>query len=94
MIFELFYAADFFRTRNRHKKTHTLTHTQRSSLHSNHLNVCFLLLRRKGGKRMARGLVSVNERNDDGGSFLETATEERVAHVQPRSIEMFNFTKS
>jgi hypothetical protein len=30
---------------------------------------------------MARGLVSVNERNDDGGPFLETANEERLTHV-------------
>ncbi len=77
MIFELFCAVDFFRTRNRHKETHT----HRFSLHSNHLSVCFLLLRREGGKRMARGLVSVNERNDDGGPFLETANEERLTHV-------------
>ncbi len=32
---------------------------------------------------MARGLVSVNERSEDGGPFLETVNEERVAHVQP-----------
>jgi len=51
-------------------------------------------LRREGGKKMARGLVSVNERNDDGKPFLEIANEERVTHVQPRSIEMFNFTKN
>jgi nucleotide-sensitive chloride channel 1A len=35
------------------------------------------------GKRMARGLVTVNERSEDGGPFLETVNEERVAHVQP-----------
>jgi hypothetical protein len=29
---------------------------------------------------MARGLVSVNERSEDGGPFLGTANEERVAH--------------
>ncbi|CAK9256170.1 unnamed protein product [Sphagnum jensenii] len=32
---------------------------------------------------MARGLVSVNERSEDGGPFLETVNEERIAHVQP-----------
>jgi hypothetical protein len=47
-------------------------------------------LRREGGKKMARGLVSVNERSEDGGPFLETANEERVAHGQPRAIEMLD----
>ncbi len=37
---------------------------------------------------MARCLVFVNDRNEDARSFLETANEERVAHIQPRSIEM------
>ncbi len=90
MIFELFYASDFFCTRNRDTKRHTHIHTHMSSSHSNHLNVWFLLLKREGGKRMARGLVFVNDRNEDGGSFLETANEERVAHLQPRSIEMLD----
>jgi len=36
---------------------------------------------------MAKGLVFVNDRNEDGGSFLETVNEERVTHEQPRSIE-------
>lgn len=40
---------------------------------------------------MARGLVSVNERSEDVGPFLETANEERVAHVQLRSIEKNTF---
>jgi hypothetical protein len=47
-------------------------------------------LKREGGKRTARGLVFVNDRNEDGGSFLETANEERVTHLQPRSIEMLD----
>jgi len=39
---------------------------------------------------MARGVVSVNERCEDGGPFLETANEKRVAHGQPRAIEMLD----
>jgi hypothetical protein len=48
------------------------------------------IVEKRGGKKMARGLVFVNDRNEDGGSFLETANEERVTHLQPRSIEMLD----
>jgi len=89
VIFELFCASDFFCTRNRDIKRHTHSHTH--VFFTFQPFECLIpIVEKRGGKKMARGLVFVNDRNEDGGSFLETANEERVTHLQPRSIEMLD----